>query len=151
MRNLFIIVALVLLFGCSEPQEKPSTAVLNTINISLYSTVHPAKAQPMLINVVSDRKDIIEYSSKLQTNQEAELPIQYADRVYYLQLEYVTNGMSEYKDFLYVSTSEDKAYVKEFKMASKYDYDHFDDRSKASLLDSIGIKGWYLLTEQLLI
>lgn len=82
----------------------------------------------MLISVVSETNEIMEYDAKLKTREEVELPIEYVTEVYYLQIEYVKKGISEYKDILYVRSSENKAYFKEFKMGSEYTYDYnFDD------------------------
>lgn len=162
MKKLFIIATLYFLFGCIPSIDKtgivPSEitgkgvnelAILKTINVSLYASNHPEKSQPMLVKVISERNEIMEYDSKLKMIEDVDLPINDVTEVYYLQLEYVKNDISEYKDIVYVRTSETKTYIKEIKMRSEYNYDKFDNHAKKALLHFIGLKGWYKLSNHL--
>lgn len=169
MKNLFIITTLFFIFGCSSSTNNPGVtttqnqtatseitgkgvnepAILKTINVSLYSSKHSVKSQPMLVKVISERNEIMEYDSKIKMRESVELPINDVTEVYYLQLEYVKNDVSEYKDIVYVRSSETKTYFKEIKMRLEYNYDKFDDSAKKLLLHSIGTKGWYKLSNQL--
>ncbi|MDQ0878883.1 hypothetical protein QFZ77_007542 [Paenibacillus sp. V4I3] len=172
MKKLLFIVTMVFIFGCSHSNEKPSVAptrnhsspiesagiqgevespILKMINVSLYSTKHPEKAQPMLVKVISEPNEIKEYVSKLIKNEVVELSIGDVIEVYYLQLEYLKSGVSEYKDILYAKTSRNKTYFKEFKMSAENNFDKFDDKLKDKLLqtETIGNKDWYLMSSQL--
>ena len=161
-------MTLFFIFGCSSTnnpgvkvtQDQTATsettgkgvneqAILKTINVSLYSSKHSLKSQPMLVKVISERNEIMEYDSKLKMRDAAELPINDVTELYYLQLEYVINDVSEYKDIVYARSSETKTYFKEIKMRSEYNYEKFDDTEKKLLLYSIGTKGWYKLSDQL--
>lgn len=174
MKKLVIIAALVIMFGCSSAsdvkptvasiQSPPSPEVsrenkgnkdevnlpsLKAINVSLYSTKHPEKAQPMLINVISEPNEMKGFDSKLQKNKATELPASEVTDVYYLQLEYVTNGVSNYKDIVYVGSSGDKSYFKEFKMSPDYNFETFDEKTKEKLVQAIGTNDWYPLSIRL--
>lgn len=169
VKKLFIITTLFFIFGCSSSTDNLGVkttqnqtvlseiigkginepAILKNINVSLYSTKHPEKSQPMLVNVISERNEIMEFDSKLKMIENVELPINDVTEVYYLQLEYVKNDLSEYKDIVYVRTSETKTYIKEIKMRSEYNYDKFDNHAKKALLHFIGLNGWYKLSNQL--
>jgi len=170
VKKLIIVAALAFVFGCSIANEKSSvvptesesspsessektgemeSAVLKTINVSLYSTKHPEKAQPMLINVISEPDEIKVYDTNLKKNVLVELAPHDISDVYYLQLEYVKNGVSVYKDILYAKSSENKEYYKEFKMDSKYSYDKFDEQTKETFIQLIGKSDWYLLADHL--
>ncbi len=147
MKKWLILMALCLMTGCSVSATEPSgPAHPDIIYISMYSTEHAEKSQPMLINVISDKENITAFDAILSEGVEAELTADDAANIYYLQLDYSKNGQSQYRDFLYVTNdNQDKSYIKEFTMSSRYGYDAFDGKSKASLLDSIGNKGWFQL------
>jgi hypothetical protein len=169
MKRSLILMSLAFLFGCSQSPDQPSTAAIQNqspsvdiaedgvyeptvpaaIYISLYSTNHPDQSQPMLIDVVSNTDVILEYVSKLQMREAGVLPMEQVTEVYYLQVEYEKNGVSEYKDFLYAKTSGNLTFYKEFKMGAEFGYDHYDKKSKHILLDSIGANDWYVLTDPL--
>ncbi|MFE5321485.1 hypothetical protein ACFQ88_22505 [Paenibacillus sp. NPDC056579] len=170
MKKLIIITALVFVFGCSSSDEKPSvvpkeneslpskgsektgeteSAVLKMINVSLYSTKHPEKAQPMLIKVVSQPDEIKLYNKILKKNGTTEIALTNISEVYYLQFEYVKSGVSEYKDIFYVKGSENNAFYKEFKMKPEFNFDKFDQQTREIFIQSIGNKDWYVVIDQL--
>lgn len=160
MKKLFIFASLFFIFGCASSNDKPSAVMptqnqpsftegLKTINISLYSTKHPDKPQPMLIKVISESNEVKEYESRLKSNDIIELSNNDVNEVYYLQLEYVKSGVSEYRDILYTSSSVTKSYFKEFKMGSEYNYDKFDEKIRDAFLKTIGLKDWHQISSPL--
>lgn len=144
-----VVLALAFWLGCSAATDVSEPTAPSAIYISLYSANHPAKSQPMLINVVYEPDEVMHYMSQLQTREEAELPVEHVTRVYYLQLEFVKDNKSKYADVLYVTTSNNKAYFKPFKMESRYGFDEFDDAVQQSLLHDIGTADWYIASAEL--
>ncbi|OBR65160.1 hypothetical protein A7K91_25845 [Paenibacillus oryzae] len=146
MKKWLILMALCLMTGCSvSATETGGPAHPDIIYISFYSVEHADKSQPMLINVISDKEDIMVFDAILSEGVEAELKADDAADIYYLQLDYPKNGQSQYRDFLYVTNDKNQSYIKELFKSSQYGYDAFDEKAKASLMNSIGNEGWLQL------
>ncbi|MFC0214468.1 hypothetical protein ACFFK0_18720 [Paenibacillus chartarius] len=162
MNKLLIMLLIGFLFGCSTAKVQPHAAApalrqpgvesnekVKTINVYIYSTRHPDKSQPMLITVISEPEKLQDFETTMKNYQLGVLPATEVKEVFYFQLEYVENGVSEYREFLYVRTMGNEAYVKAFKLNQENSHESFDENSLQALLTSAGTNEWHCLSGQL--
>lgn len=162
LKKTTILAIIIFLFGCSPPAPPfPKNTdsrwdteqyQLQAIHVSIYSTKHPNKSQPMLVKSISSNFDLDvmkAWEIKLKSTEKIELSYEDILGIYYLQLEYKKNGVSAYRDFLYITSKGSKSYCKEIKMRQEINYDLFDENSKALLLKTVGLNEWNIIADPL--